>query len=351
MAGVEQAETVTRSGRRAARRRASQHAAVPDTGTDAVSDPTDRPKVSLAKKARPAHAHADEPAKSPGTDLVLARPPRPGGPAHSGAPLYRPRHAKRRRSRWPVLLVAGLVLVALVGVGAAALIGQNNEGDGTSAPTARNVAPAPANLPTQPSDVASVASPEAAAPGTAVGTAECRYTTAPDKSPRFVPPTRATRSGLVTATINTNRGPVTLELDATNAPCTVQSFLTLAAGGYFNDTACHRLTTQLIFVLQCGDPTALGSGDPGYSFDDENLPAPGGTPYPRGTLAMANAGPGTNGSQFFMVYKDSPIDPNYPVFGKVTGGLEIVEQVAAGGAPGDDGQPNVPIVIQAVQIS
>ena len=108
---------------------------------------------------------------------------------------------------------------------------------------------------------------------------------------------------------------------------------------------------MLIFVLQCGDPTATGSGDPGYSFDDENLPAPGGTPYPRGTLAMANAGPDTNGSQFFVVYKDSPIDPNYPVFGKITGGLEIIDQVAAGGAPGNDGQPNQSLVIQAVQVS
>jgi peptidyl-prolyl cis-trans isomerase B (cyclophilin B) len=108
---------------------------------------------------------------------------------------------------------------------------------------------------------------------------------------------------------------------------------------------------MLIFVLQCGDPTALGSGDPGYSFDDENLPAPGGTPYPRGTLAMANAGPDTNGSQFFIVHKDSPIDPNYPVFGKVTGGLEIIDRVAAGGAPGNDGQPNESLVIQAVQIN
>jgi peptidyl-prolyl cis-trans isomerase B (cyclophilin B) len=328
--------------------RSAQHAA--DAGE------ADRPRVSLVKAGRPAHARDEEPKHTPGQDLVPARGPRTAGPAHAGAPTYRPRHAKRHRRRWPALLAAGLVLVALAGVGAAVLANrQDDETDRATAPAATNVAPAPVDRPAEASGV-----PSAAASGTAVppvpaapapGTAECRYTPTPDKTPPIVPPARATRSGLVKATIGTSRGPLTLELDATNAPCTVESFLTLAAGGYFNDTACHRLTTQLIFVLQCGDPTALGSGDPGYSFDDENLPAPGGTPYPRGTLAMANAGPDTNGSQFFIVYKDSPIDPNYPVFGKVTGGLEIVDRVAAGGAPGNDGQPNESLVIQAVQIS
>jgi peptidyl-prolyl cis-trans isomerase B (cyclophilin B) len=197
-----------------------------------------------------------------------------------------------------------------------------------------------------------VAPEQGAAPGAVPGTAgaECRFVSEPDQNPQVVPPARTTRTGLVPVVIGTNRGPITLELDATNAPCTVESFLTLAADGYFTDSACHRVTTRLIFVLQCGDPTATGSGSPGYSFDDENLPAPGGTPYPRGTLAIANAGPDTNGAQFFMVYRDSPIDPNYPVFGRVTGGLEIVEQIAAGGAPSNDGFPNTELIIQAVQV-
>jgi peptidyl-prolyl cis-trans isomerase B (cyclophilin B) len=164
-----------------------------------------------------------------------------------------------------------------------------------------------------------------------------------------VPRARPTRGGSVAVSIGTNRGAITMELDAGRAPCTVQSFLDLASGGYFTDSACHRVTTALIFVVQCGDPTATGSGGPGYRFDDENLPTAGG--YPRGTIAMANSGPNTNGSQFFLVYRDSPIDPNYPVFGRVTGGLEILDAVAAGGAPNNDGQPNLELIIESVTVS
>jgi peptidyl-prolyl cis-trans isomerase B (cyclophilin B) len=301
----------------------------------------------------PGSATPDESPESEEVPGEAATPARSAGPAHAELVPYRPRHAKRRRRRWPVLVAAGVALAVLGGVGTVTLIAnRDDEPADTAAPTATrpaatNIAPAPAGIPTGSATPSTSVSTDA---GPATGT-DCRFDRAQDKNPQIVPPTRATRTGQVLVTIGTNRGPVAFELDATNAPCTVESFLTLATGGYFNDTACHRLTTLLIFVLQCGDPTATGSGDPGYSFDDENLPAPGGTAYPRGTLAMANAGPDTNGSQFFIVYKDSPIDPNYPVFGKVTGGLEIVDQVAAGGAPGNDGPPNDELVIQAVQIT
>jgi cyclophilin family peptidyl-prolyl cis-trans isomerase len=368
-------ETLTRAGRRAARRRASQEAGqkadageplrepiqhAPDSKrAQHAADPADAakgPRVSLIKAARP--AHSDAAPSGPGQELVLARTPRPSGPAHSNAPIYRPRHAKRRR-RWPVLLAAGLVLVALAAVGAAALLKQqNDETDRAAPPAATNYAPAPANRATDGSGAPSVApTPGAdgvpgAAGAPALATAECRYNAASDKTPRFLPTTRATRAGLVKATIGTSRGPVTLELDATDAPCTVESFLTLAANGYYNDTACHRLTTMVIFVLQCGDPTALGSGDPGYSFDDENLPAPGGTPYPRGTLAMANAGPDTNGSQFFIVSGRSGVGlpPQYSLFGKVVTGLEVIEKMekvptGSGDRPVDD------VVINSVTIT
>jgi peptidyl-prolyl cis-trans isomerase B (cyclophilin B) len=164
-----------------------------------------------------------------------------------------------------------------------------------------------------------------------------------------MPPARPTRGGLVVVTMGTNRGPVTLELDAAKAPCTVQSFLTLVGADYFTDSACHRVTTALIFVVQCGDPTATGSGGPGYRFDDENLPA--GAGYPRGTLAMANAGPGTNGSQFFLVYKDSQLPPGYTAFGTIDAtGLATLDKIAAAGVEGggQDGKPATPVQVKSI---
>src|SRR3954469_12115556 len=133
-----------------------------------------------------------------------------------------------------------------------------------------------------------------------------------------------------TATIVTNCGTVTAALDGKAAPHTVNSFAFLASKHYFDNTKCHRLTSSGIYVLQCGDPTGSGSGGPGYEFQDENLE---GATYPAGTVAMANAGPGTNGSQFFFVYADSlSLPPNYTPFGKVTSGLDILKAIAAKGS-------------------
>ncbi|MGE7436477.1 peptidylprolyl isomerase [Kitasatospora sp. NPDC001175] len=152
-----------------------------------------------------------------------------------------------------------------------------------------------------------------------------------------------------TATLDTSCGKVTLELDAAKAPHTVNSFVFLAGEQYFDHTKCHRLTTSGIYVLQCGDPTGTGSGGPGYQFADENLT---GATYPAGTVAMANAGPGTNGSQFFLVYKDTQLPPNYTPFGKITGGLDVLNNIAGGGendanGPGD-GAPNANVVLNSV---
>ena len=149
--------------------------------------------------------------------------------------------------------------------------------------------------------------------------------------------------------VTTNRGAFTATLNDTGTPCTANSFTSLAKQGYFDKTTCHRLTTQGIFVLQCGDPTATGSGGPGYSFADE---LNGKEAYPAGTLAMANAGPNTNGSQFFIVYADTTLPPNYTVFGKVdAAGLRIVKRVAAAGTANGspDGPPKRPVVIESVR--
>jgi peptidyl-prolyl cis-trans isomerase B (cyclophilin B) len=154
-------------------------------------------------------------------------------------------------------------------------------------------------------------------------------------------------------TVYTDQGRIGIDLAADAAPCTVNSFLTLARAGFFTGIQCHRLTTEGIYVLQCGDPTGTGAGGPGYRFDDENLPVGQQPAYPRGTVAMANGGPGTNGSQFFLVYRDSDIDPNYSVFGTVTTGLDVLEKVAAAGTddangPGD-GRPKREITISQVR--
>ncbi|WP_035795834.1 peptidylprolyl isomerase [Kitasatospora mediocidica] len=155
-----------------------------------------------------------------------------------------------------------------------------------------------------------------------------------------------------TATLDTSCGTVTLQLDPSTAPHTVNSFVFLSGENYFDHVKCHRLTTQGIYVLQCGDPTGSGSGGPGYQFADENLTdkaVTGGT-YPAGTVAMANAGPGTNGSQFFLVYKDSQLPPSYTPFGKITGGLDVLNNIAAGGVQGGggDGAPNASVVLNKV---
>jgi peptidyl-prolyl cis-trans isomerase B (cyclophilin B) len=162
-----------------------------------------------------------------------------------------------------------------------------------------------------------------------------------------------------TVTLATNRGNIVFTADGAAAPYTVFSFVYLAEKGYFNATKCHRLTTSGIFVLQCGDPTGTGDGGPGYEFQDENLaslgtPVSGSVTYPAGMVAMANAGPGTNGSQFFLVYKGSPLTPNYTPFGTITQGLDILLKVAAAGTNNanaqGDGAPNDPVEIEHVTI-
>ena len=155
-----------------------------------------------------------------------------------------------------------------------------------------------------------------------------------------------------TARLITDQGLISFQALTDKAPCTTNSFRFLAERSFFDFTHCHRLVTKGIFVLQCGDPTGTGSGGPGYSFPDENL---AGATYPAGTVAMANAGPNTNGSQFFFCTKDTTLAPNYTPFGRVTGGMDVLAKIAAGGEDdqnGDgDGYPNLPVDILHVAIN
>jgi peptidyl-prolyl cis-trans isomerase B (cyclophilin B) len=156
-----------------------------------------------------------------------------------------------------------------------------------------------------------------------------------------------------TFTFVTNCGNIVVTTVGTKAPITLTQLSTLARGGYFNNSLCHRLTTQGLYVLQCGDPTATGGGGPNFTYRDENLPAEGLNNYPAGTVAMANSGPGTNGSQFFLVFADTTLGANYTIWGTVTQGLEIVKAIAKAGVKGGgaDGAPSQQIEIKRVTVS
>jgi peptidyl-prolyl cis-trans isomerase B (cyclophilin B) len=162
-----------------------------------------------------------------------------------------------------------------------------------------------------------------------------------------VPPTQQPpKTGTVDLLAQTTRGTMTFQLNRAAAPCAVDSFVSLTQQHYFDGTPCHRLTSGGLSVLQCGDPTGTGKGGPGYAFGDELT---GHEKYTRGVLAMANSGPNTNGSQFFIVYKNLTLSPNYTIFGKVTSGMKVVDKVAAAGSnPSGDGRPKLSITLTSV---
>ncbi len=181
-------------------------------------------------------------------------------------------------------------------------------------------------------------------------TVTCEYSEAGDASREVSTPATENISteGTVTVTLDTTQGPIGMELDRSVAPCTVNVIEHLASEGYYDDTVCHRLTTSGIHVLQCGDPSGSGAGGPGFQFANEyptdELDGPATSPviYPRGSIAMANAGPDTNGSQFFLNYEDSPLAPDYTYFGQISEeGLATLDKVAEAGAEGGaaDGAP------------
>jgi peptidyl-prolyl cis-trans isomerase B (cyclophilin B) len=184
--------------------------------------------------------------------------------------------------------------------------------------------------------------------------------TPPTAAPKVAKPDKATAAGKTfTAVVTTNCGDITLQLDGAKAPQTVASFVGLAKAGYFADSPCHRITgvaqPSPLFVLQCGDPLGGTGSGPGYSYGIENAPKDG--KYPRGSLAMARTtDPNSNADQFFIVYKDtdlSSVPAGYSIFGTVTGGMDIVDKIAAAGVSGGatDGAPAAPISILKVAVT
>ncbi len=165
----------------------------------------------------------------------------------------------------------------------------------------------------------------------------------------FPPVTDVDKTQRLQATMVTNLGTVSWRLNVGAAPCTVNAMQYLAAQKYYDKTPCHRLTSGALSVLQCGDPTGTGSGGPGFVFPDENLK---GATYPAGTVAMANSGPNTNGSQFFLVYKNSQLSPNYTPFATITQGLDVLTRIAAAGSvPAGDGKPKKPVQILTLRVT
>ncbi|MFI9376043.1 peptidylprolyl isomerase [Streptomyces parvulus] len=157
--------------------------------------------------------------------------------------------------------------------------------------------------------------------------------------------------------LSTTCGDIGIDLKTSAAPHTVNSFNFLAGKGFFDHTPCHRLTTNGIFVLQCGDPTGQGNGGPGYNIPDENLKDKSlkKNTYPAGTIAMANTGqPNSGGSQFFLVYQDSPLPPSYTPFGTISeDGMAVLKKIAAAGEStgAGDGAPNATVVIDKATVT
>jgi peptidyl-prolyl cis-trans isomerase B (cyclophilin B) len=276
------------------------------------------------------------------------------------------RRAMQSRRRRILVIVGGVIasLAVIAAVVATVIVSRNDhKGKTASATTTTAAGSSPeASTPAAPTPPAAPLPPFQ--PSANVG-ANCQYPASQDKAAKPVKPPRTgkipTDPAQVSVSMATSQGNIGLLLANNESPCTVNSFASLIGQGFFNDTKCHRLTTSPdLAVLQCGDPKGDGTGGPGYQFaneyptdqyppNDPKLKQP--VLYPRGTLAMANAGPDTNGSQFFLVYKDSQLPPDYTVFGKIQDdGLATLDKIAKAGVAGgaEDGPPAAEVTIKTM---
>jgi cyclophilin family peptidyl-prolyl cis-trans isomerase len=251
--------------------------------------------------------------------------------------LARRAQRDQRARRWTMAITA-VVIVAGLSVGGVLLAGTSS-GTSTTPKATPSATATPSPTPTAEAEPAT----------------HCIYTAAGTAARKVsLPPSTPNYKATYTATINTNRGAIVIDLLNSKATCTVNSFVHLAEAAFFNKSPCFRLSTADPYMLQCGDPTGKGSGGPGYEFGNENL---SGATYTAGTVAMANVSgeADSNGSQFFLVYKDSPLSPDYTPFGKIVSGLNILQTVAKAGygpplSSGGGGAPKESVEIESVTI-
>jgi peptidyl-prolyl cis-trans isomerase B (cyclophilin B) len=251
--------------------------------------------------------------------------------------LARRAQRDRRARRWTVAVTA-VVIVAGLSVGGVLLAGTSS-GTSTTPKATPSASATPSPTPTV-----------AAEPAT-----HCIYTASGTAARKVsLPPATPDYKATYTATVSTNRGAIVIDLLNSKATCTVNSFVHLAEAAFYANTPCFRLSTADPYVLQCGDPTGKGSGGPGYEFANENLT---GATYTAGTVAMANVSgvANSNGSQFFLVYKNSPLPPDYTPFGKIVSGLNILQTVAKAGygpplSSGGGGAPKEKVQIESVTV-
>jgi peptidyl-prolyl cis-trans isomerase B (cyclophilin B) len=275
------------------------------------------------------------------------------------------RRAKQARTR-RILVIAGGSIAAVAVVVAVVITVIHTKNDhkaNTAATSTASNSPATTSA-SQTGPVPPVAPLPPFKPSANLG-ADCQYPPSQDPAAKPVKPPRTgkvpTDPAQVSASMATSQGNMGLMLANNESPCTVNSFASLIGQKFFDNTKCHRLTTSpTLGVLQCGDPKGDGTGGPGYQFaneyptdqyppNDPKLEEP--VLYPRGTLAMANAGPNTNGSQFFMVYKDSQLPPQYTVFGTIQAdGLATLDKIAKAGVAGggEDGAPASEVLIKSI---
>ena len=234
--------------------------------------------------------------------------------------------ARKRRQR-NIVLAAGLsVLVVLGGIFLITSLGNGADKAAATSTTSPNTAPGDCTFIPSAADAANVGVPSSPAPTT----------------------------GTVQLAVTTDRGDMTFTLDRALAPCAVQSMEFLATQGFYDNSICPRLVNQPAFgLLQCGDPSGTGPKGPGYAYAQE--PPTGEVPYAKGVIAMANSGqPNSTGSEFFIMYVDTTLPPQYSVVGSVTSGLDVVEKVAAAGNDGSfepspgGGAPKLPITIKSM---